>query len=55
MAGDTVENTVRANVRAVVKQIQEAEPLLPELVKERRLKIVGAVYHLDTGLMELLP
>lgn len=53
--GDPLDNAVVANVRRVVKQLQEAEPILRELVKAGKLKIVGARYDLDTGMVEILP
>lgn len=37
------------NVRNVVKMIPEESPILRQLVKEGKLKIVGAMYHLNTG------
>jgi carbonic anhydrase len=53
--GDPVDNAVRANVRAVVRQLQVAEPIVGELVKAGKLKVAGARYDLETGLVELLP
>jgi carbonic anhydrase len=54
-AGDPLDNAVAANVRRVVKQLQAAGPILNELVKAGKLKIVGARYDLDTGKVEILP
>lgn len=53
-AGDAVDNTVRAQVREVVEQLQKADPLLSERVKAGKLKVVGARYDLDTGRVEVL-
>ena len=53
--GDAVENAIRANVRYIATMLQKSEPILSELVKAGKLKIVGAVYHLDTGRVEWLP
>lgn len=50
--GDPVENAVRANVREVVKRLQNAAPILPDRVKAGKLKIVGAGYNLDSGRVE---
>ena len=47
--GDPVDNAVRANVQLVVAAIRKDSPLLAELEKEHKLKIVGARYDLDTG------
>ena len=52
--GDHAENAMRANVRRVVRQLEADEPVLTERVKTGKLKIVGARYDLDTGLVELL-
>ena len=53
-AGDTVERAVKANVRMVCGQLAYTEPVLSRLVAEKKLKIVGAYYDLDTGAVEFL-
>ena len=55
MSGDPVENAVKANVEMVVKQLRTETPLLAELVTHGKLKVVGAVYSLDTGKVTWLP
>ncbi len=50
-----VNNAVRANVVNVVAQLRAAKPVLAELVAEGKLRIVGAVYSIDTGKVEWLP
>lgn len=47
--GDPVENAVRSNVQMVVQQLRSSTPVLSELVAHGKLKIVGAVYSLETG------
>lgn len=43
-------NTVATNnVRAVIKMIPEQSSVIRQLVKEGKVKIVGAMYHLYTG------
>jgi len=49
MPGDPVANAVRSNVRMVVQQLRSSTPILSELVAHGKLKIVGAVYSLETG------
>jgi len=49
MPGDAVSNTVRTNVQMVVQNLRKSTPILSELVAEGKLKIVGAVYSLETG------
>ena len=55
MSGDHVENAVTANVEMVVKQLRTSTPVLAELVTHGKLKVVGAVYSLDTGKVTWLP
>jgi carbonic anhydrase len=52
--GDVVDNAIRANVERVVSQLAAAEPVLAGGVREGRLRIVGAYYSLDTGVVSLL-
>lgn len=53
MPGDPVENAVRENVRLVVKNLATS-PALSAMVKSGELKVVGGVYDLDTGAIEML-
>jgi len=53
--GDIVDNAVRAHVRLVMRQLQAEVPILTRLIRERRVRIVGARHDLDTGDIELLP
>jgi len=55
MPGDPVANTVRINVEMVVKQLRSSTPILSELVAHGKLRIVGAVYSIETGLVTWLP
>jgi carbonic anhydrase len=50
--GDAVDNAVRANVRLVAAMLQKSEPILSGLIKAGKLRVVGAVYNLDTGRVE---
>jgi carbonic anhydrase len=52
--GDPVENAVKINVALQVKQLKGLEPVLSKAVKNGQLLIVGAVYDLQTGRVELL-
>jgi carbonic anhydrase len=51
--GDPVENAVRENAKLVVKKLATSEELAA-MVKSGELKIVGGVYDLDTGKIEML-
>jgi carbonic anhydrase len=55
LPGDLTANAVRLNVENVVQQLRTSKPVLAPLVSEGKLKIVGAVYSLDTGRVEWLP
>lgn len=55
MQGDPVGNAVRANVEMVVKQLRTSTPILSELVAHGKLRIVGAVYSIETGSVTWLP
>ena len=53
--GDLVANAVRNNVELVVGQLQNSEPILAALVSQGKIKVIGAVYDLDSGIVTLLP
>jgi carbonic anhydrase len=52
--GNEVENAVKINVALQVQQLENLEPVLTKAVKSTSLKIVGAVYNLETGNVEFL-
>jgi carbonic anhydrase len=52
--GDLVSNSVRANVRLMVQQLRTSKPILAEAVAKGKVKIVGAVYDLDSGVVKLI-
>jgi carbonic anhydrase len=52
--GDVIDNAVRINVERIVQQIRDSTPVLAPLVGHGTLKVVGAVYSLDTGKVEWL-
>ena len=43
------QRAVVANVRFNVKRLQEATPILSDMVKAGKLRVVGAFYDLPTG------
>jgi carbonic anhydrase len=55
LAGDAVENAMRANVRETVRQLRTSDPILSHLVHDGKLKVVGGRYDLDSGKVEILP
>lgn len=52
--GDLLTNAIKQNVVLTVQKLQTAEPILSEAVNQKKLKIVGGVYDLHTGKVELV-
>lgn len=52
--GDALDNTVRANVQMVVEQLKTSTPILADMVKQKKLTIVGGRYDLDTGAVTVI-
>jgi carbonic anhydrase len=52
--GDAEVNAVRANVSHVADRLRSAPPILDDLVGQGSLGVVGGVYDLTTGRVELL-
>jgi carbonic anhydrase len=51
--GDKLDNVIRANVRKCVDQIKGLDPILSKAARSGALKVVGAVYELKTGLVDV--
>ena len=51
---DPINAAVIANIRLTVERIKTSEPVLGELVRLEKVKIVGAQYGLDDGLVKLV-
>jgi len=54
-SGDKVENAIKANVLQGVERLKGLDPIISKHVADSTVKIVGGVYDLRTGLIELLP
>ncbi len=54
MPGDPVANAIAANVELTVAKLEYSKPL-SAMVKSGELRIVGGVYNLTTGKVEILP
>ena len=52
--GDLLANAIKQNVVLTVQKLQTAEPILSEAVNQKKLKVVGGVYNLSTGKVELV-
>jgi carbonic anhydrase len=53
--GNLFENAVRDNVVHTVQQLRAAKPILHNSYREGTIRILGAVYHIDSGIVEFLP
>ena len=52
--GDLTDNAAREVARMTATQLQESQPIIADLVKEGKLKIVPAFYELESGEVSLL-
>lgn len=53
-SGDALENAIRQNVIDNVAKLKSATPILSAAVEQNKLKVVGGIYHLRSGKVELL-
>lgn len=49
-----VEEVTKSNVQQSIVEIREKSTLLADLEKEGKIKIVGAVYHVESGMVSFL-
>ncbi|MBV8275957.1 MAG: carbonic anhydrase [Verrucomicrobia bacterium] len=52
--GDLLTNAIKENVVLTVQTLQAADPILSDAVNQKKLKVVGGVYDLNTGKVELV-
>ncbi|HOE17456.1 MAG TPA: carbonic anhydrase [Syntrophorhabdaceae bacterium] len=52
--GDLIDNAIRANIDIVTKQVKSSTPVIAKLVRTGKVKVVGAYYDIDTGLVQIL-
>ena len=48
-----MDNAIRQNVFLNVEKLKAATPIISRLVDERKVRIVGAIYNLEDGRIEL--
>jgi carbonic anhydrase len=53
-AGDTLGNAIRQNVADNVAKLRTATPILSAAVEQGKLKVVGGIYRLKTGRVEMV-
>ena len=51
--GDRLENACKANVLVQIEKLKTS-PVISQLITEKKLKIVGGYYDLDTGIVSLV-
>ena len=51
---DLIEQAVKANILRSVDQLKHGSDILEDLIKNDGLKIVGAEYSLETGVVDFL-
>ncbi len=52
--GDLLANAIKENVILTVQKLKTAGPILSEAVDQKKLRVVGGVYDLNTGKVELV-
>src|ERR1700688_2583723 len=52
--GDLLANAIRSNVALTVDKLKSAAPILKSFVDDKKIRVVGGVYELKTGRVELL-
>jgi carbonic anhydrase len=52
--GDMLDNAVRRNVMLNVEKLKTAEPILSTFVDNNKIRVVGGIYKLASGRVELL-
>ncbi len=52
--GDILANAIRRNVAMNVEKLKSATPILSQFVGDKKVRIVGGIYKLATGHVELL-
>jgi carbonic anhydrase len=53
-SGEIYENVTRENVTAGVEKLKDLQPIIAPRVRSGSVKVVGGVYDLQTGVVELL-
>lgn len=54
LSGDPLDQAIRINVRNSVAALEQSQPILAPRVAGGQLKVVGALYDLETGRVEML-
>ena len=54
LPGNLVDNAIKTNARITAVQLLDHSPLLKQAVTNQQIKIMAALYNLDSGTVELL-
>ncbi len=54
LAGDPLENAVKANAREVAMKLRQSKPVLAEMIKTGKVQIDAGYYDLDSGRVKFL-
>ncbi|MGE0037269.1 MAG: carbonic anhydrase [Xanthobacteraceae bacterium] len=54
LSGNPLDNAIKQNVILNVAKLKAATPIIDKAVAEKKIRIVGAVYNLDDGRVELV-
>jgi carbonic anhydrase len=52
--GDPLDNAIRQNVIDNVAKLKSATPILGAAVEQKKLKVVGGIYRLSNGKIEMI-
>ena len=52
--GNTLNNAIRQNVILNVEKLKTAKPIISKFVAEKKVRVVGGIYHLENGQVELV-
>jgi carbonic anhydrase len=53
-SGNMLDNAIKKNVALNVEKLKGATPIIDKAVADKKVLIVGGVYNLDNGRVELL-
>ena len=52
--GDLLDNAIKSNVEITVSQLKSSKPILVEHIKTGKLQVIGAIYDLVSGVVDVL-
>jgi carbonic anhydrase len=53
-SGSALDNAIRQNVILNVEKLRTATPIISKFIDDRKVRIVGGIYNLDSGRVDLL-